>query len=382
MKALRIWLTRMRVMTTKELLQLSRDVILIFFTVYAFTVDIYLAGSGVSLALNNAATIVFDGDHSHASREFVSRFREPYFNVLGAVDRPADTVARLDRGDAMVALDIPEGFEASLLRGEPTSVQMQVDTTNTVLGMLASAYGQQIVGRYGLEIAMQRQGLAPDSTIAGPVLIDQHRVWFNPNQNDAWFMSISELLTVITLFAMMLPAAAMVREKERGTIEQLLVSPLSAFQVMFPKIVAMTLVILLLTALSLVLVLRGIFDVPLKGNLGTFFAVTTLYVFTTSGLGLLVATVARNMAQAGMLIILIIAPMLFLSGAWTPPEAMPGFMRQLMAISPLHYFIDASYGILLKGSDLKLIAPQIAGMTVLGSITFGVGLWRFRRQFA
>ncbi len=150
---------------------------------------------------------------------------------------------------------------------------------------------------------------------------------------------------------------------------------------MFPKVLAMTLVIVLLTALSLGLVLRGVFDVPFKGSLATFFAVTTLYVFTTSGLGLLVATVARNMAQAGMLIILLIAPMIFLSGAWTPPEAMPGFMRELMAISPLHYFIDASYGILLKGADLRLIVPQIVGMTVLGTITFGLALWRFRRQF-
>lgn len=371
----------MRVMTTKELLQLSRDTVLVLFTVYAFTVDIYLAGSGVSLALNNAALVVFDGDRSHASRELVSRFRAPYFNLVGALERPADTVAVLDKGDAMVALDIPENFEASLLRGEPVSVQMQVDTTNTVLGLLASAYARQIVARYGLEVAMQRQGLSPDGASSGPVLIDRHRVWFNPNQTDSWFMSISELLTIITLFAMMLPAAAMVREKERGTIEQLLVSPLSAFQVMFPKVVAMTLVILVLTALSLVLVLRGIFDVPLRGSLATFFAVTTLYVFTTSGLGLLVATFARNMAQAGMLIILIIAPMLFLSGAWTPPEAMPDAMRMLMAISPLHYFIDASYGILLKGAGLELIAPQIAGMIVLGSITFGLGLWRFRRQF-
>lgn len=381
MNALRIWLTRMRVMTSKELLQLSRDTILIFFTVYAFTVDIYLAGSGVSLSLNNAAMVVYDGDHSYASRELISRFRSPYFNQLGTLERPSDTIEMLDRGDAMVALDIPENFEASLLRNEPVSVQMQLDTTNTVLGLLASAYSQQIIARFSLEMAMQQQGLSPDVAIAGPVLIDSHRVWFNPNQNDAWFMSISELLTVITLFAMMLPAAAMVREKERGTIEQLVVSPLSAFQVMFPKVLAMTLVILLLTALSLVVVLHFIFEVPFKGSLITFFTVTALYVFTTSGLGLLVATVARNMAQAGMLIILLIAPMIFLSGAWTPPEAMPDVMRYLMTLSPLHYYIDASYGVFLKGADLKTLMPQIIGMTILGGINFSLGLWRFRRQF-
>ncbi len=381
MNSLRIGLIRMRVMTHKELVQLLRDTVLIVFTLYAFTMDIYWAGSGVTLSLNNAAMVFFDGDKSFSSRELTHRFREPYFDVLGAVSRPTETVEKLDQGGVIVALDIPENFESSLIRGDPVTVQMQVNTTNTVLGQLASAYGQQIVGRYGLEIAMQKQGLSPDGPIAGPVLIDEHRVWFNPNQDDSWFFSITELLTIITVFAMMLPAAAMVREKERGTIEQLLVSPLSAFQVMFPKVLAMTLVIVVLTALSLLVVIGGVFDVPFKGSLWLFLALTTLYVFTTSGLGLLIATFSRNMAQAGMLIILLIAPMIFLSGAFTPPEAMPGFMRALMIISPLHYFIDASLGVLLKGVELKLLLPQIVGMVVLGGINFSLGMWRFRRQF-
>lgn len=368
-------------MTSKELVQLLRDTILLVFTVYAFTVDIYWAGSGVSLSLNNATMVVFDADRSYASRELASRFREPYFERVGTVARSEDTVAALDRGDAMLAMDIPERFESDLLRGDGATVQLQVDTTNTVLGLLASSYSQQIVGSYALEVAMRQQGIAPDADIPGPVLLDEHRVWFNPNQEDAWFMSIAELLTVITVFSMMLPAAAMVREKERGTIEQLLVSPLSAFQVMFPKILAMTLVIVALTALSLLLVVGGVFGVPFKGSVWLFLALTTLYVFTTSGLGLLVATFTRNMAQAGMLIILLIAPMVFLSGAWTPPEAMPTVMRWLMAISPLHYFIDAAFGVLLKGADLVMLAPQILGMTVLGGMAFGLGLWRFRRQF-
>ena len=382
MNAIRVWLTRMRVMTSKELMQLLRDTILIVFTIYAFTFDIYWAGSGVSLSLNNAALMVHDGDASYASRELASRFREPYFQNVGSLDRSSQTIENLNSGKAMVTLDIPEGFERSLLRGEQSTVQMQVDTTNTVLGLLASSYGQQIVGRYGLEVAMQQQGLSPDAGISGPVLDDRHRVWFNPNQKDSWFMSIAELLTIITVFSMMLPAAAMVREKERGTIEQLLVSPLSAFQVMFSKVLAMTLVIVLLTSISLFLVIGGVFGVPFKGSPWLFLALATLYVFTTSGLGLLIATFSRNMAQAGMLIILLIAPMIFLSGAWTPPEAMPSVMRWLMMVSPLHYFIDAGYGVLLKGATLTMLAPQILGMCVLGGINFALGLWRFRRQFA
>ncbi len=381
MPALTVWLRRLRVLTSKELLQFSRDFVLVFFTVYAFTVDVYLAGSGMKLSLNNAATVVFDGDRSQASRELVSRFREPYFNQTGQLGSAQDSVAVLDSGKAMVALDIPQHFERQLLRGEPTSVQMQIDTTNTVLGLLASSYGEQIVGRYGLEVALERLNRAGGSLSSAPSIIDQHRVWFNPNQSDAWFMSISELLTVITLFSLMLPAAAMVREKERGTIEQLLVSPLSPMQVMLPKVLSMTLVILALTALCLFLVVRGVFAVPFEGSLLLFFVITALYVFTTAGLGLAIATFARNMAQAGMLVILFIAPMIFLSGAFTPPEAMPAFIRLLMLLSPLHYFIDATYGIMLKGAGVNMLLPQLLGMSVLGALNFGLGLWRFRRQF-
>ena len=378
---IRVWWRRLRMMTIKELLQLFRDTVLIFFTVYAFTVDVYLAGSGVSLSLNNAALVVHDADHSFASRELIYRFQQPYFRLDGEISRPDEGIRLLDSGEAMIVLDIPPQFERSLASGEPVAVQMQIDTTNSVLGFLASSYAAQIVGQYGLEAAFERSGLGADSLQHSPVIVDDHRVWFNPNQNDAWFMSISELLTVITLFAIMLPAAAMVREKERGTVEQLLVSPLTPLQIMLPKVIAMTLVILAMTGLSLVLVLKGVFDVPLKGSLLLFFAVTALYVFTTAGLGLLIATFTRNMAQAGMMIILILAPMMFLSGAWTPPEAMPAWMSTLMMISPLHYFIDAGYGILLKGAGIELIWESLLGIFILGSVNFGLGLWRFRRQF-
>jgi ABC-2 type transport system permease protein len=149
------------------------------------------------------------------------------------------------------------------------------------------------------------------------------RVWYNPNQEDSWFMGISEMLNIATVFAVLLPAAAMVREKERGTVEQLIVSPLSPFGILLPKVVSMTGVILCGVALSLFLVLIPVFAIPVKGSLLLFFALSGLYVFTTAGLGLFAATIARNLAQAGMLSILILAPMLFLSGAWTPPEAMP-----------------------------------------------------------
>jgi ABC-2 type transport system permease protein len=371
----------MRVMTVKEFLQLFRDTVVLCFMVYVFTMDVYLAGSGVSLELKNAATVVHDADHSVASRELIYRFRPPYFKLDGEIANMEQGVRLLDQGAEMLALYIPPRFQENLGRGEPAAVQLQVDSTNSVLGLLAAGYGARIAGEFGLEAALRQTGVATGEQENLPVIQDDHRVWFNPNQNDAWFMSISELLTDITLFAIFLPGAAMVREKERGTVEQLLVSPLSPFQIMFPKILAMTAVILAGTAFSLFGVLEGVFHVPIQGSLILFFAVTTLYVFTTAGLGMFIATLARNMAQVGMLTVLIFLPMIFLSGAWTPPEAMTSWMRGLMYISPLHYFLDASFGILLKGAGLEILWDSVLAIALIGSINFGLGMWRFRRQF-
>lgn len=372
-----VGLRRLRVMTRKELLQLFRDAALMVFFLYSFTGDIYLAASGVSMQLKHAAIATLDGDRSFASRELAGRFQPPYFKPVGEAGSPAQAVRLLDDGEVMAVLDIPPRFNERLLRGEQVSVQLQVDTSNSVLGFLTSSYGAQIVGRYGLEVAALREGL--DGTV-GPRVEADVRVWYNPNQNDAWFMGISELLTVITLFSILLPAAAMVREKERGTIEQLMVTPLSPFQILFPKVVAMTLVILAGCAIALFGVLGPLFQLPMRGSLGTFFLVTALYVFTTAGLGLLAATVARNLAQVGMLTVVILMPMLLLSGAWTPIEAMPPWMRGLAWISPLHYFLDAAYGILLKGAGLAVLWDSVLAMSALGILVFAVGMRRFSRQ--
>ncbi|WP_035277410.1 ABC transporter permease [Desulforegula conservatrix] len=377
----RIWIRRLHVMTVKEFLQLFRDLVLLVFIIYAFTADIYLAGSGVSLQVKEAPVYFMDNDKSQASREFLGRFLPPYFRVKGEVISPIEGTALLDKGDAMIVVDIPSSFQKSIFSGEPARIQVQIDTTNSGLGFLASSYAQQIAGKYGLEMAMERIGLVDSGHINAPMIIDDHRVWFNPNQDDRWFMSLSELLTIVTLFSVLLPGAAMVREKERGTVEQLLVSPLSSFQIMFPKVLSMTTVILIGSAISILFIIKGVFHVPLKGSLVLFFSITTLYVFTTAGLGLFISTIAKNLAQVGMMTVLIFVPMLFLSGAWTPPEAMPAWMRTVMYISPLHYYIDTGFGILLKGAGVRILWREILGMAALGSVIFGLGMWRFRKQF-
>ena len=378
--SLYLWWSRMAAMTGKELLQLVRDTLLVLAVLYLFTLDIMMAG-GVKMDLNKATVVVHDMDHSLASRELIYRFQQPYFQLGGEILDQNEGIQLLDQGKALLVLDIPPRFQHDLIQGRPTEVQVQVDTSNTVLGTLAASYSGQIIGQYGFDAALQRMGLSDEGLAAVPMLVDRHRVWYNPNQKDSWFMSISELLTVITVLAMMLPAAAAVREKERGTIEQLLVSPLTPMQILLPKVIAMTLVILLGTALSVGLIIHGVFHVPMRGSLTLFFTVTAMYTFAMSGLGLFVSTMSRNLAQAAMMIIMIMMPIILLSGAWTPPEAMPVGIRQAMYISPLYYYIEISYAILLKGAGIKILWDSLLGLGMLGSLVFGFGVWRFRRQF-
>ncbi|MEA1890564.1 MAG: ABC transporter permease [Pseudomonadota bacterium] len=376
----KLWWSRLAAMTVKELLQLGRDGFLVFAIIFLFTIDIYMTRN-VRLELNHATVIVYDADHSEASRELIYRFRPPYFKLGGEIFDKNEGLRLLDQGQVLMMLNIPPKFQHDLIQGKPTDVQVLVDTSNTVLGSLAASYSSQIIGQFGFDAALQRMGLTEKSLETVPMLVDQHRVWYNPNQNDQWFIPIAELLTVITILAIMLPAAAAVREKERGTIEQLIVSPLTPFQILLPKVIAMTLVILVGTAVSLFLVLEPVFHIPIKGSLLLFFAVTALYSIATSGLGLYIATMSRNLAQAAMLAILILMPMIFLSGVWTPPEAMPVGLRQAMYLSPLYYFIEMGYGILLKGAGLDILWDSLLGLTLLGVVIFSFGVWRFRRQY-
>lgn len=377
-----LWIRRLEVMTVKELKQLSRDIALMVFIIYAFTLEIYVAGSGVALELKNASLLVHDADHSAASRDLIYRFQPPYFNLSNEVAHGNEGVRLLDRGEAMLLLDIPPQFSETLLRAERTAqVQLLVDTSNSTIGYLASSYSTRIGQMFSENWIQERLILAGLDPRSLPSIENERRIWYNPDLKSSWFNAISELLGMMTVVAVLLPGAALVREKERGTIEQLLVSPLSPFQVMFSKVLAMTLVILLGVALSLFAIMQPFFAVPARGSLILFFCLTALYAFTTSGLGLVAATFARNQAQVGMLTILMVAPMIMLSGTWTPPEAMPVWLRYLVQLSPLHHYIGVAYGILLRGVGLNVLWPAALSMLALGGMLFGLGLWRFRRQF-
>ncbi|RPH80907.1 MAG: ABC transporter permease [Nitrospiraceae bacterium] len=376
-----VWWRRLAVMTRKDLLQLFRDIPLMGFLVYSFTFSVYVTGNGLQTQLRNAGLLVYDADRSASSRELIHRFHAPYFRVDGELVRPEEGFERLDQGGSMLVLDIPARFHESLAAGEPVALQLLVDTTNAPQGLSAAGYATRIVRQFDLEAAITTIGLAAAPSTDLPMIVSDHRVWYNQDQNETWFESISHLLRMITIFAMLLPAAALVREKERGTVEQLLVSPLTPLQIMLPKVLAMTLVILGATAVALFGVMLPVFGVPIRGSIILFFSLTALFVVATAGMGVFAATITRNQAQVGMMTLLVVAPMLLLSGITTPLEAMPDWVQYLMALSPLRYFIEIAHGILLKGTGLDVFWKQVLAMAGLGGSLFGFGMWRFRRQF-
>ncbi len=377
MKSLR----RIYVLGVKEILQLLRDRVLLIATVYLFTVDVFLAASGVKLTLHRVPLAVFDQDRSPASRELVSRFLPPYFLFQGYLKDPSEVFQAFDQGRFLAFLDLPDGFQEALRTQQQTRVQLLVDTSNAIMGYLVASYGGIIVADFSRDQMLKRLGLTPEMLERLPLIALKERVLFNPNQKESWFTAISELLTVITMLTMLLPAAALVREKERGTVEQLLVSPVSPTEVLLSKILAMTLVILVGTIVSVGFVLEGAFRIPVRGHLGVFLLITAFYVFTACGYGLFIGTLARNLAQVGLMTIIAIAPIVFLSGTWTPPEAMPIWLRSLMVFSPLYYYIQASYGIFLKGVGWDFLWPRIAGMLLLGTGVLLVSSFFFRRRF-
>jgi ABC-2 type transport system permease protein len=376
-----LWIRQLRVLIAKELRQLVRDRVLFFFVAYIFTINIVLSAGEVGTELNHALLVVHDADRSAASRELVYRFRPPYFRFQGEVESATEGTRMLDRGEAVVFIDIPPGFSATLEAGhEPADVQVLVDASRANTGYLAASYASRIVAGFGREWSEQRLARHGPPPADLPVVEARTRVRYNADLNEAWFATLSELLTMITVACLLLPGTALVREKERGTIEQLLVSPLTPSQVMLAKVLAMILVTLAGTAVALFGIMQPLYGVPARGSLCLLFALTALYAFTSTGLGLVVATFTRRTGQVGMLTLLMVVPIVMLSGIRSPWEAMPAWLRTVMSLSPLHHFIDIAYGILLRGAGLALLWDSVLAMAALGSVLFAFGVWRFRRQ--
>lgn len=363
----------------KEFAQIFRDRALVVILLWAFTAAVYTSGQGRSTEVTNVPTAVLDLSRSPASREFLSHLQQPYFKTVAYLSHESEITEWLDRGRASMVVVVPPDFQRKVDGGGQASVQVISDGALAMSATVSIAYVAAISGAYSLSVLEQRAG--GGYTLGNLPGIDERlRVRFNPNMLSTWFAGLLELLNMFTMVSLLLTAANLVREKEHGTLEQLLVSPARPVEIFLAKIFPTIVLVLGMSSLSFLLVLVPVFHVPIRGSLLLFYAASALYVFSMTSMGIAIAVVAKNLAQALMIMILILQPMVFLSGAWNPPEAMTPWMRWVSMLSPLRYFIDLGYGVILKGNGLRLVATDLAGIVILGSILFSFSLTWFNRS--
>ncbi len=359
----------------KELWSLARDPIMLVLIAYSFTVSIYVAATAIPETLHKAPIAIVDEDGSPLSNRVASTFYPPHFKLpamisLGGVD------VGMDRGDFTFVLDIPPNFQRDVLGGVSPAIQLNVDATRMSQAFTGSSYIQQMVMGEVSEFVQRFRG-----SPAPPVdLVIRAR--FNPNLEQSWFGGLMEIINNITMLSIILTGAALIREREHGTIEHLLVMPVTPFEIMMAKVWSMGVVVLLAAAAALVLVVKGVLRVPIEGSVALFLTGAVLHLFAASSLGIFMATIARSMPQFGMLVVLVLLPLQLLSGNSTPRESMPMFVQTLMLAAPTTHFVAVGQAILFRGAGLTVVWPEFLVLAAIGAALFAISLNRFRKTIS
>jgi len=368
------------ILLKKEVLQFMRNIPLLIIVLYACTLDVYMA-SQFSMDLNNYPIAIYDMDKSQKSRDLIRRIRQPFFNITSFINNEKDVDDLILRGDVGLVLIIPRHFQDKINSGKGAPVQIILDATASNTAELAGNYLYKIVMDFSMNIIVNEWQISNKTYQLVPLLMSQPRYEFNENLVDKWTMCIQEFFTILTLIAILLPATAMVNEKQFGTIEQLMVTPLRPFEIMLAKVLPMMGIFIVASFISIYSIMIPVVGVPMRGNILDFFILTIVFCFTSSGLGLLISTVSQNLSETVLLTLLILFPIMFLSGAWVPPEAMPSWMQGLIVFSPLKYYLDIGIGIFLKGNSILFMWKEFIALVVLGLIIFLIGAARFRKMF-
>jgi ABC-2 type transport system permease protein len=356
----------------KELRSLSRDPIMIVLIVFAFTFAIYSAATAMPETLHKAPIAIVDEDRSQLSTRIIDAF-EPPFLLPPSVITHTQMDARMDAGLDTFALSIPAGFERDVLAGREPALQLNVDATRMSQAFTGSSYIQSIVaGEVNAFVRRHQETAAPVVDLA-------LRMRFNPELNKSWFGAVMEVINNITMLAIVLTGAALIREREHGTVEHLMVMPVTPFEIMSSKVLAMALVVLVAAGLSLALVVEGLLMVPIEGSIALFLAGTALHLFATTSMGIFLATIARSMPQFGLLLMLVLMPLQILSGGMTPRESMPDIVQWIMQAAPTTHFVSLAQAILYRGAGLTVVWPDFAALAVIGAALFALSLARFRK---
>ena len=359
----------------KELIGLLRNPLMLILIAYSFTLSIKDSAESATDTINEVSIAIVDEDRSALSRRIRDAFLPPHFKRAEVIESyDADRV--LNEGKYTFVLVLPLNMERDILAGRKPSVQLNIDATQMSVAYAGAGAAETIVMS---EIArhFSRENLAKESFISL-----QTRNRYNPNLTSKWSQAISDLVNAISMLAIILTGSALITEREHGTMEHLLVMPVTPFEIMVSKIWAMTAVVLLAVTVTIFLVIRQWLEIPIAGSIPLFLAGVTIVLFALNSLGIFLATIASNMPQLGMLIILVLMPMNMLSGGSTPLESMPPFVRKLAMLLPTTHFETFSSNILYRGVGIEVVWKQFLAIFAIGLVLFLISLSRFRKSVA
>ncbi len=359
----------------KEIRSLMRDKVMVLFVVYAFTFTIYTQATGTSSEVNNASIAFVDEDGSPLSKELFNAFYPPRFKFPTLIGS-AEAQTEMDRGNLMFVVVIPPRFEHDLRAGRNPSVQVNIDATAMQQAGIGAGYIKNIIDER-VSSYLKRADVSPAKPISLVV-----RKLFNPNAISSWFKSVVAIINQISLLTVVLTGAAVIREREHGTLEHLLVMPLTAFEIAMAKVWANSLVILVATGASLFLVVQMVLKVPFAGSVTLWFLGVVLYLFFATALGIFLGTISRSMAQFALLIILVIMVLMLLSGGSTPVESQPKWLQYLTFLLPARHFVSFSQVIIYRGGGFRAVWLQFLMVTAVGLGFFVYSLGLFRKSIA
>jgi ABC-2 type transport system permease protein len=359
----------------KELWSLARDPMMVVLIVFSFTFMVYAAATSQPETLHMAPIAIVDEDGSPLSARIAGAFYPPLYTAPSMIS--LDRVDRgMDVGDYTFALDIPPDFQRDVLAGKSPALQLNVDATRVSLAFSGSGYTQQIALEEISDFVQRVRGVS-----RMPVDLAL-RMRFNPTLDRTWFGALNEIINDVTLLSIVLTGAALIREREHGTIEHLLVMPVTPAEIMVAKVWSMGLVVLVAAVCSLMFMVHGVMHVPIEGSVLLFVLGASLHLFATTAMGIYMATLARNMPQFGMLLILTVMPLQMLSGGTTPRESMPDFIQTLMLAAPTTHFVELGQAILYRGAGIEVVWKPFLYLLVIGSILFALSLARFRKTIS
>lgn len=370
----------------KEFLQLRQDRRMIPVIFVAPVVQIVLFGFAVNTDVNNVPTVLVDQDRSAASRDLMSAFvKSGYFELVGVEEQTSAVEPWLVTGDAQLALVIGAGYGTALAAGGEPRVQVIVDGSDSSATTVALGYASGIISGKAGEATVSRlkellaRGASPPPGAGGRIELVP-RVWYNPDLLSRWFYLPAVLAMILMMMTMMLSAMGVVREKEIGTMEQLMVTPIRSWQLLVGKLFPFAVIGFIQTVLVTAVTVWG-FQVRLAGSLPLLLGLTMLFILSTLGLGLLVSTMVQNQQQAmmGAAFVLMI-PMIYLSGLLFPIENMPRAIQYVTFIIPVRYYAEILRGIFLRGSGMDVLWPQALVLLVMGVAIMSVAALRFRKR--